>query len=128
MAKKSIQRTTKELRELGWRYSIEEHWNPYDNKRHDLFGFIDVLALAPGRAIGIQTGIQGHAGHKKKILACAAAIDWLKTNNAIEIWTWRKLKVTRGGKAVKWSVRIEEITLNMFSMDGLDTDSACTTG
>ena len=114
MAKKSIQRSTAELRRRGWQYQIVEIWNPYAHIRVDLFGFIDILALSPDGIVGIQTGIGGHKGHKDKILANENAPDWLITGQ-IQIWTWRTLKVKRGGKAIKWDVRIETITIDMVA-------------
>jgi hypothetical protein len=119
MPKGSIQRSTAELRRLGWRYEITERWNPYDHKRHDLFGFIDILAIAPDGLVGIQTGIGGHKGHKEKILANKNALAWLKSGGRLAIWTHRKLKLKRGSKVLKWKMRIEEITIDMFDMDGV---------
>ena len=45
------------------------------------------------------------------------AIEWLKCNGFIEVWGWRKLKLKRGGKAMRWVPRIKEITLGDFRQD-----------
>jgi len=83
--------------------------------RRDLFGFLDVIALDPVRGI---TGVQccarsGHAAHRRKILedCTEAAMAWLECGGKVEIWSWAKQKVKRGGKAVRWTPKVEEITL-----------------
>lgn len=98
-----------------------ESQNPFSGKRKDLFGFIDLVALDPDRGtIGIQvTSGSNHAARRKKILTdCReAALMWLRCNNLIEIWSWSKRKVKRGGKAVRWTPRVEQITLESFDGD-----------
>jgi hypothetical protein len=43
------------LRKMGYTCAITEHWNSFAKIRQDLFGFIDILALADGGVIGVQT-------------------------------------------------------------------------
>ena len=118
MAKKSIQRTTAELRARGWMYEITERWNQYDHKRHDLFAFIDIVVLSPCSILAIQTGIGGHAAHRDKILSSPEARQWLISGGRVQIWTWRKVKLKRGSKALRWNVKIEEIRLKDFEECG----------
>jgi hypothetical protein len=114
------QRTLKELRGLGRICAIAEKWqivptHPAGGVRKDLFGFIDVISLDPGRGIvGIQSCGQNFAEHIRKILdseCTEAVIEWLKCDGKVEIWGWRKVKVKRGGKALVWRPRIQVITL-----------------
>jgi hypothetical protein len=110
------QRTLEALRKRGAVCGMAEHWNPFDHRRHDLFGFIDIVILEPGQITAIQsTGPNGHADHKRKILAEPRAKLWLEAGGRIELWSWRKLLVKRGGKAKRWTERVENITEEMFT-------------
>ena len=113
------QKTLRENRLRGRICGIVEKWNQYvgpHGARIDLFGFIDIIALDPDTGIvAVQsTGPSGHSTHKKKLLENDNALEWLKCNGTIELWSWRKLLVNRGGKQKRWYPRIEEITLDMF--------------
>jgi hypothetical protein len=84
-----------------------------------LFGFIDLIALCPDKGIvAIQsTGPSGHSSHRKAIIdnewadGINVALEWLKAGGKIELWSWRKLLVKRGGKARRWVPKVEEITM-----------------
>ena len=114
------QKTLRELRKRGYTCAIAEKWNAFAGPhgvRIDLFGFIDIVALDRQRriTIGIQsTGPSGHAEHKRKILACDNALEWLECRNVIELWSWRKLLKKKGGKQRIWVARVEEITEEMW--------------
>ena len=120
----SVQRTMRQLRQEGHICAVVERWLAYAASptgqgppgiRQDLFGFLDIISLAPDAIVGIQcTTGSGHPQHKAKILANEIAPEWLKSGGRIQIWTWRKLLVKRGGKAMRWTPRIEEITLEDF--------------
>ena len=43
------------LREQGWTAEVTERWNPHARVRHDLFGFVDVLAVREGETLAVQT-------------------------------------------------------------------------
>jgi len=114
------QRTLKALRDMGRTCGIVERFNQYAGPhgvRQDLFGFIDIIALDSIKGIvGVQSCGQSHSAHKKKILGeCRdLAIEWLKCGGTIELWSWTKRVMVRGKKAVRWTPRIEEITLEML--------------
>lgn len=109
------QRTLKYLRSRGDVAAITEHWNPFAKIRQDLLGFIDLLAISQRNLIGIQTTSgANHNARKNKILASPLSRLWLETGNAIEVWSWSKKKVKRGGKALQWVVKIEPITLENY--------------
>lgn len=55
MATSPTQRSLKLLREKGYTVAVVEHWNSFVNKRFDLFGFIDLLALKDGETLAVQT-------------------------------------------------------------------------
>jgi len=107
-----------------------EHWNPHVppvGVRQDLFGFIDVIAISSIEGIiAIQcTGPSGHADHKRKILENRYAPAWLQSGGKIELWSWRKLKVKRGGKQATWQPRVEPITIDYFLGEPNDVKEKC---
>lgn len=113
------QRTLAALRKRGLKCGIVERWiaqaKPH-GKRLDLFGIIDILALDPVcGVIGIQSCGSAFSEHWKKLTIDNAqdTFDWLSTpGTSLELWGWRKLKLKRGGKAVRWSPRIRVITVD----------------
>jgi hypothetical protein len=112
------QRTIRELKNQGRKCGIVERFNSFVGPhgiRQDLFGIIDIIALDPERGVvGVQACGQDFSGHFKKITIDRAeqTIDWLMTPGAVlELWGWRKVKLKRGGKAMRWKPRIREILL-----------------
>ena len=113
------QRTLRALRERGLVCAIVEKFNPYVGPhgiRQDLFGIIDVLALDPQvGVIGVQSTGQDFAGHKRKLLEerHQETVDWLSTpGTSLELWGWRKVKLRRGSKAMRWRPRVAVITFD----------------
>ena len=50
------QRSLKHLREQGCTVDVVERWLPFAKVRKDLFGCLDILAIAPdGTTVGVQT-------------------------------------------------------------------------
>ena len=111
------QRTLKALREQGAIADITERYIAPIHIRKDLFGFIDILALVPGKGIvGIQCTSDAHrADHRTKILENEIMPEWIKYGGKVELWTWGKHKLQRGGKAERWSANIEEINLEKYN-------------
>lgn len=122
------QKTLKAMRERGRYVWKVEHWNPYarggQGVREDCFGFMDILAIDSNEGIiAVQsTGPSGHSDHKKKILRNDYALRWVH-HAKIELWSWRKLLVKRGGKLRTWQPRCEVLTLEIFE-DFLKKDQA----
>ncbi len=107
-------RTLNYIRSQGWLADKVEQFNPYAGKfgkRKDMFGVIDIVALGEGRIIGIQSCGQAFSEHKKKILESPEARRWLEYGGRLLLIGWRKIKLHRGGKAMRWSPRIYEFTL-----------------
>ncbi len=123
----AVQRTIRELKNQGVICGIVEKYVPVRKLkdggkdfgfRRDLFGIIDIIALDTERGVrGIQCCGSDFSGHLIKITEEKAqeSINWLQTpGTVLEIWGWRKIKLKRGGKAMRWSPRIREITLEDF--------------
>lgn len=115
------QRTMNALRHQGATCGVVEKWLQYAGPHgvlQDLFGFIDIIALSPGHGIiGIQcTTREHHAERRTKILeeCTELAIEWLKCGGRIEVWSWAKQKVKRGGKLERWTPKVEEIVMEHF--------------
>lgn len=120
------QRTMRQLRDQGSICAVVEKWNQHVGPcgiRQDLFGIVDILVLEPGDGggfLGIQACGTDFAAHKRKLIEerTQECIDWLTTKGGkLQIWSWRKVKLERGGKAVRWQPRIYELTLNDFGMN-----------
>jgi len=120
MAKKGlspVQRTIRELRNQGCLCDIAEKFNAHVGPfgiRQDLFGFIDIIALAPDGIRGIQACGADFKAHKNKILSNENALEWLRSGGRIDIYSWRKVKKKRGGKLLIWAPRVESITKEDF--------------
>jgi len=113
-------RTLEYIRSQGWIADKVEQFNPYAGKfgqRKDCFGVLDILALGEGSIIGIQSCGQAFSEHDKKILEIPEALKWLECGGRLLLIGWRKVKLKRGGKALRWSPRIKEYGLADFGID-----------
>ena len=111
------QRTLKANRNLGRICGIVEKFQQYGGKfgiSQDLFGFIDLIAIDEFEGIvAIQSTGQDWSGHIKKIMELEEIVlKWLH-HAPLELWSWRKVKKVRGGKAMIWKPRIAD-----FFIDG----------
>ena len=117
------QRTTAFLRRCGWLVGSTERFVQRPGGfgfRVDLFGWIDLLALKEETrvgpcCIGIQAcAMSGRGAHLKKIRQPEFLEDlrlWLTIpGHRAELWAWRKLKVKRGGKAVRWTHEVTDLS------------------
>lgn len=103
MSRSTNSRSMEHFKKLGYVVTKVEQYNPYDKKRHDLFGFIDSLALNQTELLGVQAcGMSDRLEHLRKIRDEPRAKLWVLSGHTICLQAWRKLKVKRGGKAIKW--------------------------
>lgn len=83
--------------------------------RRDLFGWMDILAQGPdGNWYGVQScAMSGRAAHVAKLndpLIRDNIVRWMDApTHRAELWAWRKVKVKRGGVAVRWEVERTEL-------------------
>ena len=98
-----VQRSLAKLRSEGWTAAITERWNQYARVRQDLFGFVDVLCIAPGRGfLAVQTTSGSNAASRvAKIRAEPRAEIWIASGGKIVVHAWAK----RGprGKRKLWN-------------------------
>lgn len=110
------QRTLKACKEMGRITGIVERFNAHVGEfgiRQDLFGFIDIICIDPTQGIvAIQSCGQDFSGHIKKLLEerNEAVYEWLK-HARVELWGWRKVKLHRGGKAMRWMARVADVVI-----------------
>ena len=107
----NTQRTLRYIKEQGWVAEIVERFNPYAGrfgKRKDLFGIIDIIALGDNSIIGIQSTGQAFRKHEDKILNEPMAREWLKSGGRLMLIGWRKVKLFRGSRAMRWEPKIKE--------------------
>ena len=118
MPSSNTQRTLKALKDEGRVCGIVERRIHQANIRIDLFNFIDIITICPKYkvTVGVQSCGSDFKAHIDKIMGPCRdkAILWLKCNNRIQVYGWRKLKLKRGGKAMRWRPRIKEITMDDF--------------
>jgi len=114
-------RTLEYLRSQGWEADKVEQWNPYAGKfgvRKDMFGFADIICMGENSIIAVQSCGQAYAEHDRKItqdeIVAPLALKWLQCHGRLMLIAWRKVKLHRGGKALRWQPRIKEYQLSDF--------------
>lgn len=121
MAISNTSRSLEYIRSQGWVADKVEQFNQYAGKhgqRKDMFGFGDIVAMGEGSIIAIQSCGQAFSEHHRKITedenVAPNALLWIKNGGRLILIGWRKVKLKRGGKAMRWSPRIREYTEEDF--------------
>lgn len=118
------QRTIKYLREKDWTCDVVERWlknpkHPAGGFRKDMFGFGDIVAMGEGSIIAIQSCGQAFSEHNRKITedekVAENALLWIENGGRLILIGWRKVKLKKGGKAMRWSPRIKEFEIKDFT-------------
>ena len=104
-------RTLKYLRDLGYTAGMVERYLSFAHKRVDLFSVIDLIAIKPNEILGVQSCGQAFSEHKNKLLNEEGTKKWLEAGGGLWIIGWRKLKLKRGGKAIRWKPRIYQFSI-----------------
>lgn len=119
----SVQRTLRACREHGRFVEKVEQWISYggpkaqpkpgmpSGTRRDAFGFIDIIAIDVDAIVAIQACGSDRKSHYEKIINNEYSLPWLKAGGKIELWSWSKRKEKRGGKRMRWTPKIELITI-----------------
>ena len=115
-------RTLEYIRGNGWDADVVERFNPYAGKfgqRKDMFGFADIVAMGEGSLYAIQSCGQSFSEHNRKITqdeyVAPKALKWIESGGRLLLVGWRKVKIKRGGKAMRWEPRIKEYCVDDFS-------------
>jgi hypothetical protein len=117
MATSPTKQSLRELRKQGCLVAITERWCSFTKRRHDLFNFIDLLAIAPGYMLGVQTTSAANLSARvKKILTdeqvAPQAKAWLAAGGLVECHGWRL--AGKSGKRKLWKLTVRRITLSDF--------------
>lgn len=89
MATSPTHLTLKKWRKAGYLCQVVERWNPHSKTRHDLFGFVDVLAVGNGETVGIQTTSKSHLSDRLRKVGDSEHIGLLREANwrlVVEGW------------------------------------------
>ena len=99
------QRTLAKLRKEGWTAAVVERRNPGVFKTHDLFGFIDVLAIRGAETLAVQTTSGGNVSARIKKIADSEHVGRVRDAGwMIHVHGWRKKANGR------WDCRIEDVS------------------
>jgi hypothetical protein len=109
-------RTLSKLRSDGWMADICERFitagaNRSFGNRKDLFNLFDIVAMRPDDGImGVQCFTTAWTEHELKMSDNAVAVrTWLNSGGLIQLWGWRKLKLRRGSKAIRWTPKVKQM-------------------
>jgi carbonic anhydrase len=103
MATSPTQRSLQRLRQMGYRASVVEHWNPHAKCRQDLFGFVDILAVHQNETLAVQTTSSDNvAARVRKIRDSAALEAVLQAGWRVQVHGWRK-------RGTRWECRVIDI-------------------
>lgn len=98
------QRSLKALRADGWHCEIVEHWNHFTRRRHDLFGFADLLCIKKGhKPLLVQVTSTGVSSRVHKVEQ-SPNLELVALHFDIEVHGWRKS--TKNGRYVQRVVPI----------------------
>lgn len=65
MAVTTTQRSLKLMRDRGYYAESVERFNSFTKRKHDLFGFVDILCLKEGEVLGVQTTSLSNASTRR---------------------------------------------------------------
>jgi len=103
-------RTLAALKADGWTAEVVERWNPHARVRHDLFHVADILAVRGRETLAVQvTAGSGVAARVGKLRASSALPLLHAAGWRVEVHGWRRVKVKRGGKAIRWACRVVDM-------------------
>ena len=110
---KTTARTLEYFRKKGVAAGQVERRLPHTNTTKDLFSIIDIIAISSQTTVGVQacgTDVMEHVDKLMKQYP-EETRAWLDGPRELYIYAWRKLKLKRGGKAVRWTPRIIEVRM-----------------
>lgn len=107
------QRSLKLLREEGYTCEVVERFIPFPKPGHrkDLYGFADILAVHPFLGtLAVQCCVGSGMSARRKKLAEEPNVTICKLAKwRIEIHGWVARKVYKGGTAVRYELKREEV-------------------
>lgn len=100
------QRTLTLLRNEGYHAAVVERYDAFSGRTHDLFGFIDVLAVGGGETLGIQvTSRSNMASRRRKINDAPELAALLGAGWRVELWGFDQ----PNGPKSRWRLNREDM-------------------
>lgn len=91
MKQSPTQRSLAHLRKTCELVQVVERWNPHARIRHDLFGFIDILAISGGETIAVQSTSWGNVSSRVNKISDSDALPYVRAAGwKIVVHGWRK--------------------------------------
>lgn len=112
MATSPTKRSLDECKRRGWIAAVVEQTIPRTFIKRDMFGCIDIVAIAPDGIIGIQATSNNGGNHSARIAKIHAEPrmqSWCKAGARLLVWSWAK-RGARGERKL-WTLREEVVTL-----------------
>lgn len=98
------QQTRKRLEEQGYLVELVESYNAFTRRKHDLWGFIDFLAIKRDEVLAVQVTSKSNMSSRRKKITEHPKVDMVRMANIrIELWGFYK-------EANKWQVKIEDLS------------------
>ena len=94
------------LRRDGYTAAVVEYWNPHTRTRHDLFGFIDILAIRPGETLGVQATSRGNVSARVRKIADHPNLPAVREAGwRLEVHGWSQAK-----PRARWECRTVDVS------------------
>ena len=85
------QRVLKSLRDDSYYAEVVERWDAFSRRRHDLFGFIDILAVGHGETKAIQvTSRDNMSSRRIKMQSSPVLAALIEAGWSVELWGYDK--------------------------------------
>lgn len=106
MTTSPTQLSLRKLRDDGYTAEVVEHWNPHTRTRHDLFGFVDIIAIRPGETLAVQaTSGTNVAARVRKIADHTNVAAVREAGWRIEVHGWSQAK-----PRARWTCRTVDVS------------------
>lgn len=93
MATSPTQLTLRHLRDQGYTAQVVEVWNPHSRTRHDLFGFVDVLAVRGAETLAVQATSATNVSARVTKIGDSPLIGAVREAGwSVRVWGWKKVK------------------------------------
>ena len=82
------------LRADGWTAEVVERWNPHARVRHDLFGFVDIIAVKDDATLAVQATSDSNVSARVRKIADSEHVNAVRDAGwRIEVWGWKQARM-----------------------------------
>lgn len=112
-------RVLKMLGDLGYHAEVVERWDAFSRRKHDLFGIVDILAVAEGHTLAVQVTSRGNMSARRiKAVAAPAIHNMLMAGWTYEVWGFDQPK----GKGTAYRLKVQRMVLGNGALEWRDID------